>query len=244
VDGWLVHIYSQTQRALADQGHEAPDFDGFMAAGNITLPRRKEPGAMVKFHADPAAAPLNTPSGRIELFSQAVADTGQLGHAAWIEPVEWLGGALAKAHGFQLIANQPATRLHSQLDFGATSMAAKIDGREVARLNHRDAAERGIKKGDVIRLFNDRGALLAAALPSSDIAPNVVQISTGAWYAPQLLPGAGLTCVNGNPNAVTSDRGASALSQGCAGQLCLVSLEKWTGVVPKTWPHAAPMQPS
>ena len=37
----------------------------------------------------------------------------------------------------QLVANQPATRLHSQLDFGATSLASKIGGREPVRIHPR-----------------------------------------------------------------------------------------------------------
>ncbi len=65
-------------------------------------------------------------------------------------------------HPLTLIANQPATRLHSQLDFGGYSQSQKVAGREVARLNPADAKARGIADGDIIRLFNDRGACLAA----------------------------------------------------------------------------------
>jgi biotin/methionine sulfoxide reductase len=46
-------------------------------------------------------------------------------------------------------------------------------------------------------------------------------------------------CVNGNPNILTSDRGASILSQGCAGQLALVAVAKWAGPVPAPVPHEA-----
>ena len=84
-----------------------------------------------------------------------------------------------------LIANQPATRLHSQLDFGAYSQSKKIAGREAVRLNPADAAQRGIANGDIVRLFNDRGACLAAAAVTEDVMPGVVQLSTGAWYDPR-----------------------------------------------------------
>jgi biotin/methionine sulfoxide reductase len=79
----------------------------------------------------------------------------------------------------QLIANQPATRLHSQLDFGANSQNSKIEGREPVRIHPRDATARGIGDGDIVRLYNDRGACLAAAVLSDALRPGVAQLSTG-----------------------------------------------------------------
>ncbi|MBO0906247.1 molybdopterin-dependent oxidoreductase [Jiella sonneratiae] len=236
---WLAAMYEPTRAALAARGLAAPDYEAFREGGVLALPLRDEEGAIRRFHRDPAANPLQTPSGRIELWSDVVAAAGLPGHPAWLPPREWLGAPQAARHPFQLVANQPANRLHSQLDFGATSMAGKTAGREPARLNPADAARLEIAAGDVIRLWNDRGGVLAAAAVSAAIAPGVVQLATGAWYAPVDLPGVGPTCVNGNPNAVTADIGASPLSQGCAGQLSLVSIEKWRGAVPPVVPHAA-----
>ncbi|WP_126978879.1 molybdopterin-dependent oxidoreductase [Frigidibacter oleivorans] len=234
---WLDHLYQETRAALAAAGHPAPPFGDFFAGPPLALPTSEAPGMMEAFHADPAAHPLATPSGRIELFSAKVAASGLPGHAAWIPPDEWLGAPLARVHGFQLIANQPAGKLHSQLDFGPTSMARKIGGREVARMNAADAERLGIGEGDVIRIWNDRGAVLAMARPSPGIAPSVIQLSTGAWYAPRPVPGIGLACVNGNPNALTADRPASVFSQGCAGQLALVSVERLADGDPGPVPH-------
>src|SRR5205085_11714558 len=85
----------------------------------------------------------------------------------------------------QLVANQPATRLHSQLDFGATSLKSKINGREPVRIHPQDAAARGIGAGDIVRLYNERGSCLAGAVLSEALRPGVVQLSTGAWYDPE-----------------------------------------------------------
>jgi biotin/methionine sulfoxide reductase len=235
--GWLRRLYPGTRKALADQGAPAPDYDDFWRSGVLPLPFRQSDGMIRRFHHDPAAHPLPTPSGRIEIWSDRVAAAGLPGHAAWLAPSEWLGAPLALRHPFQLIANQPAGRLHSQLDFGPASQGSKRDGREIARLNTGDAARLGIAEGDVIRIWNDRGALLASAAPSAAVAPGVVQVATGAWYAPVDLPGSRLTCVNGNPNAVTRDHGASALSGGCVGQLSLVSLALLEGACPPVRPH-------
>jgi biotin/methionine sulfoxide reductase len=131
-----------------------------------------------------------------------------------------------------LVANQPATRLHSQLDFGATSVGSKVHGREPARLNPADAGTRGIADGDVVRLFNHRGACLAGAVISDAVRAGVVQLATGAWYDP-LDPAADRPlCVHGNPNVLTRDAGTSRLAQACTGQLTVVQVERFEGELP------------
>ncbi|MDD9721893.1 molybdopterin-dependent oxidoreductase [Sulfitobacter sp. PR48] len=235
--GWLEHIYAKTERAMKNRGESAPNFADFMTGGPLKLPVSKTPGMMEAFHRNPETNALTTDSGLIELYSEKVAASGLPGHPAWIEPREWLGGTGAEARPFQLIANQPIGKLHSQLDFGPTSMSHKVDGREVARLNDRDANRLGIAQGDVVKIWNDRGATLAVASPDPGVASGVIQLSTGAWYAPRHLEGHGLVCLNGNPNAVTSDRGASPFSQGCSGQTALVSVSRIEGPVPAVVPH-------
>ena len=235
---WQVQMYERTRAALEARGDPAPNFDNFLAGDILDLPTSDLPPRIDLFHADPVANPLDTPSGRIEIFSQRIAEAGFVGHPAWLPHEEWLGADRAKDYPFQLIANQPRGRLHSQLDFGATSMSHKQAGREVLRLNPVDAKALGIVDGDIVRVFNDRGGFLAAAAPDDAMPRNVAQIPTGAWYAPIDLPGVGVTCVNGNPNVVTCDDGASDISQGCAGQLTLIRVEKWSGPVPSVVPHA------
>jgi biotin/methionine sulfoxide reductase len=132
----------------------------------------------------------------------------------------------------QLIANQPATRLHSQLDFGATSIASKIKDREPVRIHPQDAAARGISDGDIVRLYNERGACLAGAVLSDALRPGVAQLSTGAWYDPEDPTTDNPMCVHGNPNVLTRDAGTSKLAQGCTGQLTLIEIERFDGPLP------------
>ena len=241
-DAWLRHIYAGLAEQLEQAGRSAPTFDAFWEDGELILPTLRETGAWLRrFREDPAAHPLETPSGRIEIFSEQIAGFGYHdcpGHPAWLEPTEWLGGDRARAYPLQLIANQPAGRLHSQLDFGAASTRHKVDGREIARLNRFDAEARGIASGDTVRLFNDRGACLASALIDSDVLQGCIQLPTGAWFDP-LDDSERPTCLAGNPNAVTLDRGTSALAQGCIGQLALVEVQPATDA-PKPRGHAAP----
>ena len=178
---------------------------------------------------------MSTPSGRIEIASATIAGFGYAdcpGHPAWLPPVEGVGSTAAARFPLQLIANQPATRLHSQLDFGATSLASKIRGREPVRIHPQDAAARGISDGDVVRLYNDRGACLAGAVLSDALRLGVVQLATGAWYDPEDPAAETPFCLHGNPNVLTRDAGTSRLAQGCAGQLSLVEIERFDGPLP------------
>jgi biotin/methionine sulfoxide reductase len=233
---WLEQIYEPTRRALAERGVNAPDFKEFWEDGELVLPTREWDGGIVRaFRRDPLSAPLPTPSGRIEIASATIAGFDYAdcpGHPAWLQPADGAGSDAAARFPLILVANQPATRLHSQLDFGATSLGAKIEGREPVRIHPQDAASRGIGDGDIVRLYNARGACLAGAVLSEALRPGVVQLATGAWYDPE-DPGAETPlCVHGNPNVLTRDAGTSRLAQGSTGQLTLIEIERFTGALP------------
>ncbi|MGN6767394.1 MAG: molybdopterin guanine dinucleotide-containing S/N-oxide reductase [Rhizobiaceae bacterium] len=226
---WVRHLYEETREALAGKGHEWPDFDAFWQNGEVAFPQAPDDGGPLRaFRTDPVAHPLRTPSGRIELYSETIARFGYAdcpGHPAWLPPEERPN----ELHPLILVANQPATRLHSQLDFGRLSVARKVAGREVIRIHRQDAQARGIRTGDVVRVFNDRGACLASAQISEDILGGVVQLPTGAWYDPDDPQSDRPLCVHGNPNVVTRDVGTSRLAQGCTGQLTVVQVELYAG---------------
>lgn len=227
-DGWLRHIY----QGYRDRNPSLPDFDAFWAAGYATVDSSADPRAsqqpLADFVADPAAHPLATPSGRIEIGSQRIAGFGYAdcpGHPMWIAPEEWLGAPLASDYPLHLLSPQPSTRLHSQLEAAGPSRAARIAGHEAARFHPGDAADRGIRDGDVVRLFNARGSTLVGAILDHRLTRGVVSLPTGATWTPD---GAseGLDLA-GNPNALTSDIGVSRLSQGPASGSCLIEAERF-----------------
>ncbi|MDQ6522539.1 molybdopterin-dependent oxidoreductase [Nocardioides sp. LHD-245] len=235
-DDWVRHLYEETRTRLAEAGAAIPDFAAFWRAGETVLtddPAARRPaGALELLRRDPVAHPLPTPSGRVELFSETVDGFGYAdcpGHPTWLEPAEWLGGEGARRHPLHLVSNQPATRLHSQLDHGAVSREGKVAGREPVALHPDDADRRGIADGDVVRVFNDRGSCLAGARVTAEVRRGVVVLATGAWYDP-VAPG-GLDR-HGNPNVLTADRRTSALAQGPASGTALVEVEAWSGPAP------------
>lgn len=234
---WLERLYQVTRKNAAAAGVALPDFGSFREGPPLDLRPLLTDSVQVleSFRADPEANPLQTPSGKIEIFSQTIADFGYPdcgGHPTWYDKREWLGSQLAKRFPLHLMSNQPRTRLHSQLDNGVTSQESKIHGREPMRMNPLDAEQRGIRDGDVVRVFNGRGEFLAGVWLSDALRRGVVQISTGAWYDildpadPKSLE------IHGNPNAVTNDIGTSSLAQGPSANSCLVEAERYEGNLP------------
>lgn len=229
---WQRVIYDQTVGRAEDAGIKIPDYDTFRSKGWFKLQTPPKPTVMLEaFRSDPHANPLATPSGRIEIFSQTVSDFGYddcPGHPVWQEPYEWLGNA--GTWPLHMISNQPKDKLHSQFDHGQVSKAKRISGREPLTMHPTDATARGLNNGDIVRLFNDRGACLAGLVIDPAIRQGVVQISTGAWYDPDET---GL-CKLGNPNVLTCDKGTSKLGQGPTAHSCLIDVELCVNAPPVT----------
>ena len=233
---WLRHLYDVSRQQAARMQVELPDFDTFWKQGYVEVDVPEKAYVLFEdFYADPDAHPLKTASGRIEIESATIAGYGYEdcpGHPTWMEPREWLGGALAEQFPLHLVSGQPEHKLHGQLDQGAVSRAAKVRDREIITLNEADAAARGIAAGDIVRAFNDRGQLLAAAAVSSNVRPGVASLPTGAWFNPAKAGEIGALEKHGNPNVLTADRGTSRLAQGPTAHSTLVQVERYDGVVP------------
>jgi biotin/methionine sulfoxide reductase len=227
---WLQLIYERARERAAQADMHWPDFDRFWDAGFVEIAPASKPYVIFEeFRKDPVGHRLETPSGRIEIFSETLAGFGDAdcpGHPTWLAPDEWLGSPRAARFPLHLLTTQPATRLHGQMDMGEVSQESKVAGREPMRINPADAGRRGIANGDVVRVFNDRGAILAGAVLADAIRPGVIQIATGAWYDPEVPGEIGSLDKHGNPNVLTPDRGTSKLAQGPTAQSTLVEVEK------------------
>jgi biotin/methionine sulfoxide reductase len=241
---WLAHMHEESRQKSAKVGVPFPSFEEFWEAGIAEAKgENREPVMLAKFRADPAANPLKTPSGKIEIFSEKIASFGYddcPGHATWLEPIEWLGSKQAERYPLHMLSDQPTDKLHSQLDHSPHARATKVKGRQPVTLHPEDAAARGISDGDMLRVFNDRGACLAAAQLSDRIRRGVVRLSTGAWFDPEDQGSNRPLEKHGNPNALTLDIGASKLSQGCIAQTCLVEIERFDGPAPEVTAHTLP----
>jgi biotin/methionine sulfoxide reductase len=240
---WQKWIYSETYRKAESANIELPSYEKFRENKWFKIKDPSKPTLMLKeFIEDPLKNPLNTPSGKIEIYSKTVAEFNYddcPGHPVWLEPCEWLGKK-NKTFPLHLISNQPKNKLHSQMDHGKYSKSFKIKDREPLKINPNDAKKRGLKNGDVVKLFNGRGACLAGVIIDKKVMEGVVQISTGAWYDPEDPKKPNSICKHGNPNVLTIDKGSSKLGQGPIAHSCLVEMKKFNDNLPTVTAHKPP----
>lgn len=224
---WIAELYAELRARATAAGVSVPTLAQLRECNwvKLDLSADEQPKPVLRrFRADPEAAPLKTPSGRIEIFSQTIDSFGYddcPGHPVWLPPAEWPGAATAAAP-LHLVSPQPGDKLHSQLE----AALADLDGArpETVLIHPDDAERRGIATGDLVRLFNDRGAVRARARVTTDILQGVVALPTGAWFG---APGDGIDG-QGNPNVLTCDRGTSRLGQGTSAHSALVDIARLT----------------
>ena len=238
---WCRGIYERVVAGAARKNIALPDFETFWEQGYVELPDPDKDFVLFEdFRRDPALYPLKTPSGKIEIGSDTIAGFNYadcLPHPAWLPPAEWLGGANARDWPLHLVTHQPVDRLHSQLDPAGASRRHKVKDREIIRINPDDAAHRGIKTDDIVRVFNARGACLAAAVLDPGVMRNVAVMATGAWFDPAEQQGLER---HGNPNVLTLDVGTSRLTQGPSALSALVEIERWDAALPQVRAFAPP----
>ena len=227
---WIKEFYEGAASAVNANtalGIQMPSFEQWWEKNEPTeFYETPESAAYVSFEDfrnDPVLEALGTPSGLIEIYSDTIAamnykDCGA--HPMWFEPVEWLG-MKDKPAKFHLLSIHPYDRLHSQQSNTSNRKRYAVADREPVLINTEDAKELGIKQGDLVRVYNARGEILAGANVSDDIMRGVVQIFEGAWYDPNAE---GL-CKNGNPNVLTIDLPTSELANGNIAHTALVNIE-------------------
>ncbi|EOI5775365.1 dimethylsulfoxide reductase subunit A [Cronobacter malonaticus] len=187
-EGWLRHLYAQSQRAIP----ELPDFDTFRKQGIFKL--RDPQGHHVAYQAfreNPTANPLDTPSGKIEIYSSALADIAahwQLPEGDVIHPLpvyspgfEQVSDPLRAQYPLQLTGFHYKSRTHSTYGNVDVLQAAC---RQQIWINPQDAQTRGINDGDLVRVWNARGEGRIEAKVTPRIMPGVVALGEGAWYQP------------------------------------------------------------
>ena len=198
------------------------------------------PAGMHRFYKDPANNPLTTPSGLLEFESLDLArffpgDEERPPVPHWVEKSDFhderISGERAKAYPLLLVSNHPRHRVHANLDDNswfheiATCKVRGPDGYlyEPVWLHPLEAHKRNIVDGDVCKVFNERGGVLAGAYVTERIMPGVAYVDHGS-RADFIVPGE--LDRGGAINLITPHK---TTSKNCAGMVCsgfLADVEK------------------
>ncbi|MUI54758.1 molybdopterin-dependent oxidoreductase [Aliivibrio fischeri] len=201
-------------------------FDEFWKNGVALLPVPQEANQWVRhgdFYQDPDKHPLHTTSGKIELYCQDIANFDVKNcppMPTFLEPFEYLGNA--KPNQVHVVSPHPYMRLHSQLANTEVRKYESVQGRQYVLINDMDAQKHGIRSGQLVEIYNERGRVIAGAKVSDQIMPGVISLEEGAWLQ---FDSQG-RCNSGSINVLTSSQACSDLSQANSANTCLAYIQR------------------
>jgi anaerobic selenocysteine-containing dehydrogenase len=159
------------------------------------------PPGLRQFSIDPEKYPLSTPTGKLEFTSTDLLkhfpnDPERPPYPKWIERGqshdERLSSKRAEKYPLLCMSNHGRWRMHAQCDdmiwhreIGTMKVRGK-DGYqyEPVWMNPATAAERGIKHGDIVKIFNERGIVLGGAYVTERIIPGLAYMDHGSRFDP------------------------------------------------------------
>jgi anaerobic dimethyl sulfoxide reductase subunit A len=176
---WVKHIVEKISEEI-----DLPDLDSLKNKGIHWVNLNKPEGADRPEIEKQKVPSFRTPSGKIEIFSEIVTrinDPLIPAVPTYMETWESLNDPLAGKYPLQLITPHFKRRAHSQFD--NLPWLRELQTQAIT-INTVDAEPRGIRQGDLVRVFNDRGEVRIPAKVTERIMPGVVALPQGAWYNP------------------------------------------------------------
>lgn len=223
------------------------DYDTFKANGYYVFPTdtrwndpTKYPTGMSAFAMAPTGSGLETPSGMLEFYSIGLMqhfpdDTERPPRPHYIADgpthQESLFSPRAKTYPLLFVSDHPKFRVHAQHDDISWLREIPTDkvfgpdgyGYEPVWINPKDAAARGVRQGDIVQVFNERGTVLGGAYVTERIMPGAVAQVHGARNDP-IVPGK--IDRGGSNNLIAPGRGLSANAPGECVSGYLVDVQK------------------
>jgi len=198
------------------------------------------PAGLYEFYKDPIAHPLPTPTGKLEFYSESLAeafpnDEERPPFPQWIEKSithdERMSSRRANIFPLLVLSNHGRWRTHAQADdipWSKEAVTGKVKGfdgyhYEPCWINPADAEARGIKNGDIVRVYNERGSVLCGALVFERVMQGAVSIDHGA-RTDYIIPGK--LDRGGAINTITPEGLTSKHAAGQATTSFLVELER------------------
>jgi molybdopterin guanine dinucleotide-containing S/N-oxide reductase-like protein len=214
----------------------------------------KDPPGMIEFYKDPDAHPLKTWTGKIEfeardLLEHFPNDEERPPVPHWIPfgktHQESREHPRAKKYPLLIVSNHGRWREHAQLDDVAwfrEIQTCKVQGwdeykYEPVWIHPSEAAKRGIKTGDIVKVYNERGVVLGGAYVTERVRPGIAYMDHGSRVDP-IIPGK--LDRGGAINLITPAKTISPNTQGQVGSAFLVEVEKVTEVQMGEWKRQYP----
>jgi trimethylamine-N-oxide reductase (cytochrome c) len=219
-------------------------FEDFLEKGYVCAPHaddwEDDPAGFYNFYIDPESFPLETPSGKIEIYSNSLAEhfpdeEERRPYPQYIAATdrfhEYREDPKHDEYPFLLVSNHPRWRIHANYDDNSwlreieTCKVVGPDGYayEPIWINPLDAENLDVQTGDVVKIKNNRGWVLGGVYVTERIMPEVIYQDHGARLDP-IEPG--VSDRGGANNLIAPSEITSA---NCAGEVTsgyLVGVEK------------------
>jgi anaerobic selenocysteine-containing dehydrogenase len=138
---------------------------------------------------------FQTPSGKAQFYDESLASQGLDPVLAFTAPSESRHGSAARRYPLELLARKADNFLNST--FTNLPAIQQMEDRHLLEMSAAEAEPRGIRDGDRVRVFNDRGEIELTARVNGSVPPGVVAAR---------LDWAKLSPQGRNINVLTSDR--------------------------------------
>jgi anaerobic selenocysteine-containing dehydrogenase len=208
-----------------------------------------DPPGFRNFYNDPERFSLGTPTGKLEFYSEALAkgfpdDKERPPIPKWIEKSHYhderRSSHRAKLFPLLMMSNHGRWRVHAQCDditWTREAPTCKVKGPdgymyEPCWLHTTEAQKRGIRNGDIVKVFNERGIVLAGAYVTERLMPGVAYMDHGARHDPiktgEIERGGAINTIT--PEPVTSENCVGNVVQGY-----LVDVQRVSGEEMDQW---------
>jgi len=169
-------------KTITESTGDIPNFEDFEQKGVVKLKVAEPFVAFREQIKDPINHPFPTPSGKIEIYCQHLAEMNNPripAIAKFLPTSEGYNDPLSQKYPLQLLTTHHKPATHSTME--KIPWLDDVEPRRVW-ISTRDAEARGISYGDEVLIFNDRGKVLMEADVTERIMPGVVNIGQGGWF--------------------------------------------------------------
>jgi anaerobic dimethyl sulfoxide reductase subunit A len=199
INGYNTKTEAQWLRNLTTPAID--DFDAFAEQGLARFPAPADAVAFARQIRE--GVRFNTPSGKIEVYSEFLAANPDPYGLGEIPPIPTWFAPDDDVQRFPLSLCTPKSRARTHSIHGNQAHLSRVDP-DTIWMHPMDAAARGLTDGQKVKVFNDIGATVLPVEVTDRILPGVVSIKEGAWFT----PGADGIDRHGCANALTTDRAA------------------------------------